>query len=118
MENIKNEGIIEGEVVQSDGTETDFVLSRPIIFDGETIEKIKLDFDSLTGGDIEKAELQFNSENPQGATVVIMKEMSKGFCAIVAAKAAKVNVNLIRSLNARDYTKITARVMNFLLGGK
>lgn len=105
------------EVVEDGTMGTEVKLKRPIVFDGETIEVLILNFESLTGADIEKAELQFIAENTQNA-VVPLKEMSKPFLAIVAAKAAKVNVQLIRSLSASDYAKITTRTMTFLLAGK
>lgn len=50
--------------------------------------------------------------------MVMVKEMSKPFLAIVASKAARVHVDLIRKLSAPDYAKITTRTSLFLLGGK
>lgn len=93
-------------------------LKRPILFDGQTVESIVLDFESLTGADIEQAETQFTAENPQNAATTPMKEMSKGFQAIVAARAAKKPVALIRQLAAPDYSKVTAQTMLFLLNGE
>lgn len=92
-------------------------LTRPVEIEGERYEKITLDFEKLTGEDIEKAEMQFNAENPQNS-VVMVKEMAKGFAAIVAAKAAGVNPVIIRKLPAPDYAKVTMRTTVFLMGGK
>ncbi|WP_342557346.1 phage tail assembly protein [Lysinibacillus sp. FSL P4-0201] len=105
------------EVVDNKALETRIDLKRPIVFEDETISQINLDFESLTGEDIEKAEAQFNAENPQNSMIMV-KEMSKPFLAIVASKAAKVNVALIRKLSAPDYAKVTTRCSLFLLGGK
>lgn len=93
-------------------------LKRPVQFDGQTITSIVLDFEGLTGVDIEQAEAQFTAENPQNAATTPVKEMSKGFQAIVAAKAAKKPVELIRQLAAPDYSKVTAQTMVFLLNGE
>ncbi|AVK84049.1 hypothetical protein C3943_10925 [Lysinibacillus sp. B2A1] len=111
-----NENRLE-KVFNEEGLENVIPLKRPVIFDGETFNEIVLDFEDMTGTDIEKAEAQFNAENPQNSLVMV-KEMSKPFLAIVAAKAAKVHVDLIRSLSAPDYAKITTRTSFFLLSGK
>lgn len=105
------------EVVDNQALETHITLKRPIVFEDQTVSQINLDFESLTGEDIEKAEAQFNAEAPQNSMVMV-KEMSKPFLAIVASKAARVHVDLIRKLSAPDYAKITTRTSLFLLGGK
>lgn len=113
-----NENTLE-KVVSEDALKNENVISlkRPVIFEGETFNEIVLDFENMTGTDIEKAEAQFNAEDLQNS-IVMVKEMSKPFLAIVAAKAAKVHVDLIRSLSAPDYAKITTRTSLFLLSGK
>ena len=104
-------------VVAQEGLEKVIILSRPVNFDGDEIKEINLDFEKLTGEDIERAEMQYNAENPQNSLTMV-KEMSKGFAAIVAAKAAGVNVGVIRKLSAPDYAKVTMRTALFLMGGK
>ena len=88
---------------------------KPLTFEGKKYDGLDMDLDSLTGADIETAEVQFVSEDPSNAAQTPLKEMSKGFQAILAAKAAKVNVALIRSLSASDYAKVTTKVQVFLL---
>lgn len=105
------------DVAEDDGLDTEFPLSRPVTFEGVVYEKLDLDFEKLTGMDIEKAEAQFNAED-QNNQVTMVKEMSKGFAAIVASKAAGVNVALIRALSGSDYSKITMRTTLFLMAGK
>lgn len=92
------------------------VLKRPVEVEGELYTKLTLDFEKLTGEDIERAEAQFNSESPQN-TIVMVKEMAKGFAAIIAAKAAGVHPTVIRKLSAHDYSKVTMRVTVFLMSG-
>ena len=107
--------VIDAKV--EEGMENVFVLTKPIEVEGERYEKLTLDFENLTGEDIEKAEMQFNAENPQNS-IVMVKEMAKGFAAIMAAKAAGVHVGVIRKLSASDYSKVTMRTTLFLMGGK
>lgn len=115
MENLEN-NVVKIEKVE-EGMENVIVLTRPLEFEGETYEKIELDFEKLTGVDMEKAEMQYHAENPQNS-IVMVKEMAKGFVAIVAAKAAGVHLNVIRSLPIADYSKVTMRTTLFLMGGK
>lgn len=92
-------------------------LRKPITFDGKLIESISLDLDSLTGEDIEKAEVQFMTNNPSIAAQTPLKEMSKGFLSIVAAKAAKKPLEFIKKLSAPDYSQVTTQVQVFLMTG-
>ena len=105
------------EIKDEEGMENTVKLKRPVEVEGERYTELVLDFEELTGEDIEKAELQFNAENPQNS-IVMVKEMSKGFAAIIAAKAAGVHVGVIRKLSAADYAKVTMRTTLFLMGGK
>lgn len=104
-------------VVEGNDTLKTITLSRPIEFEGEKYKEVKLDFEKLTGAHIEKAEMQFNAENPQNG-ITMVKEMSKGFTAIVASMAAGVPVGLIRALPASDYSKITMQTSLFLMAGE
>lgn len=113
----KNDKAVPAVVNEAEGLENDFELARPVNFEGQDYTKLTLDFEGLTGSDLEKAEMQFTVENPQNGLTMV-KEMSKGYAAIVAAKAAKVPVELIRALSAPDYSKITMRTTLFLMGGK
>ena len=105
------------KAIKNEEMENTIKLTRPVQFDGETITEITLDFEKLSGEDIEKAEMQFNAENPQNS-ITMVKEMAKGFTAIVAAKAAGVHVGVIRKMSAPDYAKVTMRTTVFLMGGK
>lgn len=124
MEDIKmakkdeNEVTVLEKVVKVEETpENVFTLNKPINFDGEQVTALTLDFEKLTGADLEKAEVQFTAESPQNSLVMV-KEMAKGYSAIVAANAAGVPVDLIRKLSAPDYAKITTQTTVFLMSGK
>ncbi|WP_340741475.1 phage tail assembly protein [Sporosarcina sp. FSL K6-5500] len=112
----KEKAVEEVEVMEGKVVDPNFIsFSKPHSFEGVTYEGITLDLDSLTGKDLEVAEVQFVSENPSTAAQTPLKEMSKGYQALLAAKAGKVNVALIRSLRANEYASITMKVQIFLL---
>ncbi|MCZ8520125.1 MULTISPECIES: phage tail assembly protein [Paenibacillus] len=90
-----------------------FTLSKPYLFDGESHTEIKLNFDALTGEDLIACERQLNVLYP--GTTIPMKEISKQYLAVVAAKAAGVPVEFMQKLPAKDFSKVTIRVQNFLL---
>lgn len=88
-----------------------YILSKPTSFDGKEVKELYLNFDSLTGEDLEEAAVEFQI-NGNSAPVI---ELSKPYLAIVVAKAAQVPTPLIRKLSAKDYSKLTVRAQNFLL---
>jgi hypothetical protein len=73
--------------------------------------EIKMDLDSLTGRDLIKAEVE--ARIIAGPSPV--SELSKPYNAVVAALAAKVPVDMILDLPARDFTLVTMTVQDFLL---
>lgn len=82
---------------------TEITLSKPFEFCGETYEKIEMDFDKLTGADIEAIEEELYA---QTKFVVVKEEWSKRYQRHLAAKAAGVPNDMIEALPARDYKKI------------
>lgn len=90
-------------------------LVKPIVFEGETITELNLDFDSLNGDKILNAEQKFNSLSPVNSAIAI-KEHAKGYQACVAAQAAKVPAELILGLGGLDFTEVTATIFLFFRG--
>jgi len=82
-------------------------LQTPVEFEGATVSELELDLDSLTGADLIAAERESNGP---------VSEMSKGYQAALAARAAGKPLELIHALKARDFTEVTVRVQGFLLG--
>lgn len=117
MADLNKTNIVEAEVIDA---ENDNVIKfkKPFEFEGQKYTEITLDLDSLTGNHLERAEMQFVNMNPQLATQTPLKEMSKGFQAVVAAMAAKQPIEFIRALPINEYAKVTSRVMVFLLKGE
>jgi hypothetical protein len=84
-------------------------------FEGTDYEGIDLDFDRLTGEDVEKAvETLSATKRPLGNNI---PEFSKTFCAQIAAIASKMPVEFIRGLPVREYVRVTLEAQNFLLDG-
>lgn len=75
--------------------------------------ELNLDFDQLTGEDVIKCENQYAAMD---GVSIFYKEANKTYQAVVAARAAGVPVELIKALKARDFTRVTLRAQNFLIG--
>ncbi len=88
----------------------DIKLSKPYTFEGKEYTELKLDFDVLTGRDMIIAEAEVRVI----ADPAPVAELSKSYLAVMAAKAARVPVDLILGLPAKDFSKVTIEVQNFL----
>jgi hypothetical protein len=85
-------------------------LSKPIEHNSQTIAELDLDLDGLTGADLEQVEREFTASGHQGG----IPETSKIYQAMVAARACRVPYDVLRTLPAKDYSKITLSVLTFL----
>ncbi|WP_020621009.1 phage tail assembly protein [Paenibacillus daejeonensis] len=90
-----------------------YTLRRAWSFEGGEVKDLNLDFDRLTGEDIISCERQYMQL--EGASM-LFKDANKEYQAYVAARAAKVPVELIRALPAKDFSMVTLRAQRFLLG--
>lgn len=104
------------EVIEEPGV-TKIKLKKPINFEGNEYRSLKLRLDDLTGADIEAAEIQFIGTSPT-ASVTPLKELSKGFLSIVAAKSLGLPVEFMKQLSAPDYSQVTTKVQIFLMSGE
>jgi len=86
-------------------------LSKPFSYEGKEYEDLTLDIESMTGEDLEAAERLIKA----AGDAPVVPELSKAYQAILAARAAKVPVEMIRALPARDYSKVTMAIGNFLM---
>ena len=86
-------------------------LSNVFTFEGKTYTSLDLDLENLTGKQMIEA-----AKEAKGIGIVNpVQEFCPVFLACVAAKAAKVPVDLIESLPAKDFTVVKTTVQNFLL---
>ncbi|ABO49748.1 hypothetical protein Dred_1214 [Desulforamulus reducens MI-1] len=88
------------------------IFKKPFNFEGKDYMDLDLDMDALTGRDLINA----NKEAVALGDASPVNEFSKTYLAAVAAKAAKVPVDMILSLPASDFTSLTLQVQNFLFG--
>jgi len=88
------------------------VFRKPFTFEGKEYKELTLDLDSLTGKDIINASTEARLLEQGDFSPVL--ELSKAFQAVIAAKAAKVPVEMLLSLPAKEFSNITLLVENFL----
>lgn len=86
--------------------------AKPIIFDGQEYTGLDLDLDRLTGKDLVNIEAEMTARGVQA----VMPEISKSYQMLVAARSAKVPVELIEELPIKEASAITMKVVNFLFG--
>ncbi|WP_028856083.1 phage tail assembly protein [Psychrilyobacter atlanticus] len=88
-------------------------LGIPINFNGEIIEKLELDFNSLTGVDICEAESEalgkFYTPLPD-------TNYSTAYQGAIAAKASGLPFEAILEIKSKDFKTITECTKGFLLG--
>lgn len=88
------------------------VLRKVITYDGQEYRELKLDLDALTGQDLIDAGKELVAADNNFAP---LKEFDKGYLSILAARAADIPTDMMPMLSAKDFTKITLQVQNFLL---
>lgn len=88
-------------------------LDKKFKFNDVEIEKVDLDFNSLTGAEICDAESNFRDKYYQPVPNV---NYSFAYQAAVAAKASKLPYELILELPVKDFTAIIGAARGFLLG--
>lgn len=86
-------------------------LSKPFSYESKEYVDLTLDIENMTGEDLETAErlLRATGDTP------VVPELSKAYQAILAARAAKVSIEMIRALPAKDYSRVTMAIGNFLM---
>ncbi|MBQ8693076.1 MAG: phage tail assembly protein [Synergistaceae bacterium] len=88
-------------------------LTRELSVRGESLTELELDLDKLTGQDIIEVEKQIDTAGDGRA--LVLPEYSKVYLAAVAARALKVPREALNMLTARDFTRLTQAVQNFLM---
>lgn len=89
-------------------------LSKPFTYEEKTYNEIRMDFEGMTGRDIENIDAQFYGIG-EFLTVQINPNQNHKYQRYFAAAAAGVPSDMIRALPARDYNKIVKAAQDFLL---
>lgn len=86
-------------------------LKTPIDLDGEKVDTISYDLDSLTGNDIERAITELGKKG----IVVAMVETDQRYHAMLFSMAAGIAYEDVNRLSAKDFTKASTAVRDFFL---
>lgn len=87
-------------------------LGKSLRHKGEELNELDIPLEDLTGADLIDVEQQM----VRAGKVVVVEESSKVYLIRVAARAARIPVEVLEQLSARDFTRVTNRVQNFLMG--
>ena len=86
------------------------VFKSPFEFEGKSYDGLELNLDKLTGADVMQAEREFAALGNFAGLV----DTNKTFQAMLAARSAGVPVEFLQALPAKDFSRITIVVQNFL----
>lgn len=87
------------------------IFKNPFVFEEKEYKELTLHLESLTGKDIINAAAEARTLETAPSPV---PELSKAYQAVVAAKAARVPVEFLLELPAKEFSNITLLVENFL----
>lgn len=85
-------------------------LSKPVNLDGQKIEEINLDLDSLTGADVIAINKQLKAKGER-FNVLDQETLTE-----VAAKASNMIPEDLQKLSMFDFTEVNGHVQLFLMG--
>ncbi|WP_303872375.1 phage tail assembly protein [Tepidanaerobacter acetatoxydans] len=112
----ENKELIENkEIMEELEEELDinkYTFSKPIKFEGEEYKEIILNLEGLTGKDIKEV----SNELVLKGEIMGLAETNKNFLAALAARSAGLPIEFMDYIPAKDFSKITILVQNFLLG--
>ena len=85
-------------------------LKKAIMHKGQEIYTLDMPLEELTGNDLIEVEKQLT----QSGEVPFVTDFNKTYLISVAAKAARIPVETLKFTSAKDFTRITNEVRNFL----
>ncbi len=88
-----------------------YTFSKPFEFEGEKIEELEFDLETLTGEDLSKAKRNFLAD---GRVFSYIITADQDYAAYVLAIAAKKPIEFFKQMPARDYARLTMLVTAFL----
>ena len=86
-------------------------LSQTVEWEGKTYTELTMDYEGLTGRDMEA----IDDELAAMGVVVANPNINHRYHRLLAARAAKVPSDMLRTLPLRDYQKVTMTARSFLL---
>ena len=85
-------------------------LKKAIRHKGQDINVLDLPLEDLTGNDLIDIERQL----VQSGEVMVVTDFNRVYLVNIASRAAHIPVETLKSAGARDFTRITHEVRNFL----
>lgn len=89
-------------------------LHKPVTYEEVSYKEIDLDLDRLTGADSLAVTRQLRREHPKDP--VMQPETDDRYILAIAARAARVPVELFSALSLADFARVKMEVQAFLLG--
>ena len=86
-------------------------LKKAIMHKGQELQELDVDLDRLTGNDLIDVEEQAMRA---GNNAFSATDFSRVYLIAVAARAARIPVEILRMMNAHDFNKVVTEVRNFL----
>lgn len=86
-------------------------LSKSIKHKGNELEILDLPLEELTGNDLIEVEKQIVNSGE----VPMVTDFNRIYLINIAARAAKIPVEVLKFASAKDFTRITNEVRNFLI---
>jgi hypothetical protein len=87
-------------------------LKKALRHKGKDLLELDIPLENLVGMDLIDVEQQL----ARSGKIMMIAEFSKGYLIRIAARAAKIPVEVLESLSAQDFTTVTNQVQNFLMG--
>ena len=89
-------------------------LTKAINFHGEELKELDLNLDELTGNDLIEAEKQVMTND----NIYLITDLNKSYLIAIAGRLLKIPAETLRTLSAKDFSKITLEVQRFLSKAK
>jgi hypothetical protein len=86
-------------------------LKKALRHKGKELFELDIPLENLTGTDLIEVEQQLT----RSGKIALIMDFSKAYLIRVAGCAAKIPVEVLENLSARDFTLVTNRVQNFLM---
>lgn len=87
-------------------------LTKPLRHKGAELRELDVDVEGLTGRDL----LDVEQEIFRSGKILVMADFAKVYLIRVAARAARIPVEVLEQLPARDFNAVTNEVQAFLTG--
>lgn len=107
---VEQEGTTEQKEMKLEDAKNVVTLKRPLVLDGEEIEKLTLNFDKMTGADILQIDKELRMEGLYFDNLWNQQVILK-----LASRGTGIIADDLLSLHPGDYLELAMRTRNFFL---